>query len=247
MAESMQISKFPEVQNDLKASDHDIIRLSMQVFIEHADYIADLKSCILLNHTRKLFITSDDPAILTNRFHFQRLKDPNFGWPNSGAVLLLPLTPNHMLMCYDALVYSVPDKRNNVVFVSSLADVETLNEFQALYCSQNLYFATWDAREAVRADYRAVAAKRLASRHIAQIFIRTVDANGREYYRLAADEEQTNKGTFLLRTGNVYPSPHRWLSILRFRTNPKTFSNGSAVGHVRKKEWLKSSGRGAFS
>lgn len=218
-------------------TDQDIILLAMRIFHEAREIVGDLKTCILINRTKCDFITSDDPAIVTNRFHMQRLGDGNFGWSNSGVLLFLPLTPQYAFMCYDGLVYTVPNKDRGTVNVADHADAATLNEFQALNCNRNLYFANWDDRVSVLAYYNAVESFRLASRHFIEICVEDVDRR-HGFYRLATEQEQAGRGPFLLRTGNVYPPPRRWPSILRFRQKPRTFSNGTAVGHVRKAEWL---------
>ena len=36
---------------------------------------------------------------------------------------------------------------------------------------------------------------------------------------------------------NYHPRPQRWISKLKWRKPMKTFSNGSAVGHVRRPEF----------
>ncbi|HEX3486258.1 MAG TPA: DUF4238 domain-containing protein [Micropepsaceae bacterium] len=237
---SMSSAIFRERQGDEPVpTDHDIVRFAMRAFSEASEVVADLKTCVLINHTKCGFITSDDPAILTNRLHMQRFGDANFGWSNSGAMLFLPLTPRYAFMCYDGLVYTVLDKVNGTVNVHAVNDVETLNEFQALNCSRNLYFSNWGDRASVLGRYDAVRTRRIASRHFIHVCIRDF-VGGREIYRPATEEEQSRKGHFLLRSGNVYPVPPRWPSILKFRQKPQTFSNGSGVGHVRKQEWLTS-------
>lgn len=71
----------------------DAVLMAMQTFAEEMKVIDDLKVCLLKNTTEFPFITSDDPAILTNRW-FQsdkRHRGSAFGLGSSGALAILPL------------------------------------------------------------------------------------------------------------------------------------------------------------
>jgi hypothetical protein len=53
----------------------------------------DLKVVLFKNKTKRDFVTSDDPAVLTNRWQLQRLKRSSFGTNSAGLVLFMPLGP----------------------------------------------------------------------------------------------------------------------------------------------------------
>ena len=46
------------------------------------DYVKDLKVVIFRNQTSTDFVTCDNPALLTNKFHIQKFKVGNFGISN---------------------------------------------------------------------------------------------------------------------------------------------------------------------
>jgi hypothetical protein len=85
----------------------------MQESTSHAgkflNYVKDLKIVIFRNQTSADFFTCDNPAILTNRFHFQKLRLTSFGLSNSGTILSMPISPRLSAFCYDTGVYSVPN------------------------------------------------------------------------------------------------------------------------------------------
>jgi len=81
---------------------------SMRTYFDRREYIEDLKISIVKNETHPDFVTSDDPSIFTSRFHFQKLRQPNFGIGSSGALFFLPMTPTLLLMCHDGDVYTIP-------------------------------------------------------------------------------------------------------------------------------------------
>jgi hypothetical protein len=52
---------------------HELMIQSLSMCADSRTFLEDLKTRIIENQAREDFILSDDPAILTNRFYFQRL------------------------------------------------------------------------------------------------------------------------------------------------------------------------------
>ena len=65
---------------------------------------------------------------------------------------------------------------------------------------------------------------------------------GARRYRRASDDEASKAQEAVFLTSITHPSPSAWLSKLKFRQPVRTYSNGSAAGHVRKREWLTGGG-----
>lgn len=217
----------------------DAVKIAMGALAESIQYLDDLKTVLVINKTNLDFITSDDPAIRTNRYHLQRLADRSSGVMSSGLIMCLPLTPRLLLMCYDPLVYTVPDKTGLALHVTRRPDIEALNSLQFVNCVANIYFADWENHSQVRNTFLATITHREGPRHQLRIFIQ-VDSNEQgEKYRLATEEEQKGDGPFMLQTSFPTPKPPRWPAFLRFRDPVTTYSNGSAAGEVRKREWLR--------
>lgn len=225
------LSKEPEPSHE------EIVNSTMLVFLKSREYLRDLRQCIVVNKTHMNFITSDDPAVIANRFHTQRLGTTTHGLGSSGTLLVLPLTPCHAFMCYDGGVYSVRNKSGHLVAVRRAGDIEAFNELQALNCCANLYFSEWSNRAAVRDTFLRVADRRV-ERHQLNVLIQTGADERGEHYRLATEKEKEGRGPFLLQSSANFPVPSTWPSLLAYRDPPRTYFNGSLIGHVRKQEWL---------
>jgi len=88
----------------------EILAISMSIFVERHDIIDDLKMVIVRNNTPYEFYASDDPAVLTNRYHIRGDNRTNFGLTNSGAIFVLPLSPDKLFLCCDGFVCTIPGK-----------------------------------------------------------------------------------------------------------------------------------------
>src|SRR5690606_17803131 len=122
---------------ELDVTDKAMIVSSMRQYANSRQYIEDLKVCIVKNNTKIDFITSDDPAILTNRFHIQKLGLNTFGVASSGTLFFLPLSPKHSLLCYDGNVYFAKNKKGYLINISNYRDIISLNEFQYIKAANN--------------------------------------------------------------------------------------------------------------
>jgi len=74
--------------------------------------MSDLKVCLLRNATEIPYITSDDPAVLTNRWQLEdrRTRGRALGLKQAGAIFLLPLSPKIMCIGYDPSIYNIANK-----------------------------------------------------------------------------------------------------------------------------------------
>ena len=129
---------------DVNVPVSEFVQDGMQAFAESFRIIDDLKVCLIRNGTQRQFVTSDDPAILTNRWYLQnpRAKGLSFGLQHSGALLFLPVTPDIICVIYDGDVYSIPND-GGWTATYKITDVEAFNEHQSLGCVSNLFFAKW--------------------------------------------------------------------------------------------------------
>jgi hypothetical protein len=240
--ESMEEAIFrraPDQRPQRKRTDADLMRLSLKIGIELLEYVKDLKVVIFRNETNTDFVTCDNPAILTNRFHFQRLATNQFGVSNSGALIVMPLSPRLTSICYDGAVYSIPNASGTpYVEIKRATDAAAVNELQYLAASKNIYFRRWEDRSSVASEAAKVSQKRTGAIPKSTIFIKDTESPHADSYRTGTPEEEVTARESLVATAFQYPEPSTWPSQLRFRDKPKTFSNGSAAGHMRKPEWL---------
>jgi len=125
---------------DFRLSIRSAVQIAMRTFAENRNIADDLKICLLRNRTSIPFVTSDDPAVLTNRWHLQdkRTRGRSFGLGSSGSLLILPLSPQIMCLGYDGDVYSVPQE-SGWVDVRHDADIQAFNQHQFLNCRANIF------------------------------------------------------------------------------------------------------------
>ena len=234
-------------------TDAEVMRQSMAYAIQWLSYMEDLKVIIFSNATNIDFVTSDNPAVMTNRFQLQKLKSRNFGLKSSGAILSMPLTPRLSALCYDAGVYSVPNASGTpFVEIATEDDVYAVNQLQYLSAGKNIYFSRWDDAQRVGSQLERLSDRRAGAGHITNVYIRDDTARGPNTihhrdpktgkidsrFRKGGPNEEISAKNKIILTSFQYPEPDCWPSKLTFRHKPKTFEIGSAVGHVRKLEWL---------
>jgi hypothetical protein len=221
-------------------SDRNLILVAMRNYTNLRKFIQDLKGVIVVNHSGDDFITSDDPAFFTNRFHIQKIrsKSSNFGLASSGALFFLPLTPRHQFLCYDGGAYVVPEKRGFCVSTGRSADIKALNELQYLKAAENLYFSSWRDRERIQDEFHKASEHRPKSWHEIDVFVHDRLTEGREYYVRATKEERSMATKTIQVMSSRYAEPLHWVSMLHHRSAPRVYCDGSAIGYVRKREWL---------
>jgi hypothetical protein len=220
--------------------DHELVMESLRFCLASTDKLQDLKVRIVENKTDVDFVISDDPAIFLNRYAAQKLGNAPFGIGSSGVTFFMPITPRYGIICYDGLVYTMPDLTTGRALLKDKAAVEALNELQQLKAAENIYFKDWGDREYVRAQFLAQKDNRPKEWSTVTHWICDCqDAEGNDSYRKGTADEAAKPGArFLIKMSHTYPSPLNWFAPLKYRPKPKTFYNGTAVGHVRKKEWL---------
>lgn len=219
-----------------RATLKEAVRQSLAVFADVMGLARDLKVCVVRNGSRVNFITSDDPSVLTNRWHaLSRLTNGRgFGLSNAGAMFLMPLSPKLLCVAYDGDVYSISNV-GGWVEVNNDRDVRAYNEHQYLNCVANVYFAPRDDAQRIESEFSSVASRRLSSRyHLTRAILDYEDGSGAHYKVVTDAELEGYEGRVLLHTAACRPFPSQWPSQIKFRSDRKIYSNGSGTGFVRK-------------
>ncbi|WLA68544.1 DUF4238 domain-containing protein [Bradyrhizobium diazoefficiens] len=217
----------------------DIMSVSMKSCVEAKPLLIDLRVRIVENRTDIDFVTSDDPAIATNKWMSQRMNAEGFGVMTSGYILIMPLTPRLAVLCYDNQIYTVPTLVAGRVILTKSGDAEALNELQYLKSAANIYFSSWDMGEYVRKQFEEARPRRIEDWFVTRYYL-LVDSEKGLFKEVTEEETRVPNSRSIVHSGVRYPVPSRWMSQLKYRDPIKTFSNGTGAGHVRKKEWLKS-------
>lgn len=216
----------PEEQDDVE-----IMHFSLKLALDLKPYTDDLTLVILRNRTGTDFVICDNPALLTNRFHLQKLKQRRFGFTSSGAILSMPMSPRLSMFWYDKSVYSLSNASGTpYIEIDRAEDVEALNELQLLSADQNVYFSRWEEAAFIGAKLEELSAARANAGNETQVFVRDQTIRDKEIYRRGSRDEEKTARESLIATGYNFPEPTTWVSMLKFRDKPKVFSDGSAVG-----------------
>jgi hypothetical protein len=95
------------------------------------------------------------------------------------------------------------------------------------------------AKTVVGTELAALAEIRAGAVTVSKTLVRDYNDQGPgETYRSGSADEEANAKETIVMTSFRQPQPLDWPLILKFRSKPRTFFNGSATGHVRKAEWL---------
>jgi hypothetical protein len=226
-----------------KLSDRDLIRISMAIALSEQKTIDDLVPFIALNKTSMEFVTSDDPAILTNRYSIQKMNDRNFGLVSVGVTFYLPLTPWLLFGCYDSGSYRLSGAKGHVVEVTSEGDVIAFNEAQLIKAGANLYFGSWSAGESIKESMPRAKDQRSERTGGIRIWVPTTSrrgaalVHGATRYREATPEERLSAKEKLIQMQPLFAKPRRWPSCLPIRNAVKKIETQTAIGAVRRSDW----------
>ncbi len=223
--------------HNFRLSIREAVQEAMLAFVEYMDVLDDLKICLLRNRTSIPFITSDDPAVLTNRWHLQdkRTRGLSFGLRSAGNLMLLPLSPKVLCLGCDGDVYSIPHN-NGWVDVRHDADIQALNQHQYLNCRANIFVHDSAHAQEVHEAFSRVALLRPNARHA--IHYAVIDRSEGEYtrYRVIDRSLAGNHQEALIHNQAVHTHPSAWPRQLQWRPKGMVFTNGTGVGYVRRAE-----------
>ncbi len=208
---------------------------AMLHYAEAMRIVDDLKMCIVRNATDLPFVTSDNPAVLTNRLHYQRPTPGKraFGVKTAGALFFLPLTPSSFALFYDGAVYSIAHK-GHFVDVRRLSDVVALNDHQYLNCAANIYFGAWEGRDQVAIAGANAAARRPATPQTRRHAVLDQSDEWGERFNVEPVSDIRDGRKRLVHIVMNKPTPSTWPSFLRFRADASGWSNGTGAGLTRR-------------
>ena len=211
----------------------DAVQMSMRNLVAVWESVRDLKACLVRNRTKVSFVTSDDPAVLTNRWHIQQHPEPllGAGLASAGAILILPLTPEVLFLAYDGDVYAI-DQKAGWAEVTRADDAAAFNQHQYLNCMANIYFADWADRDAVRGAHEVVADRRLKASHEIKYAVLDHVEGGTQVYREISHAESKAHERVLLHSKHLTAKPSSWPRLVRWRIGGVIFSDGGGGGRI---------------
>ena len=225
-------------EKDEIPDDKKLVLSSMRFGLKSRSMLDDLKMRIVENRTKRDFIIADDPAVMLNRYAFERLHGAPFGVASSGLIFSMPLSPRYAVICYDNQVYTLDATIGGRVVLKSESTVDAYNDIQCIEADNNIYFQKWEDGEYVRERFAAVQHKRRPASFV-KTFVPDGETENAEHYRPGTVDEGRAAKRSLIAVQFNFPEPDRWIPGLRYRPKPTTFYNGTGMGHVRKIEWLR--------
>lgn len=230
MALMVELSNLPD-DHELRAtmSDTEVARMNVSHAVEMRRTIVDLRMTLLRNQTLTPFLTCDNPVILTNRLHVQRLGRTNFGLGNAGAILYFPLSPKFALLLYDKDVYSV-DKANRIwTELHRQDDIHALNKMMYLNANENLYFNTKSAFSPEK--FEGLANVRVSSYQNGRIMQKIGEDEAGSFYAEVDDRPETD--SYIIGVSQAHPLVDHWPRFFRFRQAAFAYDNSTAAGLMR--------------
>jgi hypothetical protein len=200
--------------------------------------------CIIKNKTEMPFITSDNPAVLTNKWKLDKKKalDHSFGIGSAGTLALLPLTPKLSFLGYDGDVYNVPNVRG-VVEMRNARDVIALNRHQFLQCVANVYVHDAAHEEALIKHYSEIEVARPKVRQVVHYAQLDSSVGDHKRYVIVPPEERDKTKEAIMHSQVIHPHPGIWPSQIQIRKNGAVYTNGTGIGYVRSSRAFSTSGQ----
>ncbi len=118
-----------------KRYDRTVPQQALEITEELLNNIDDLEFLIIQydNKIHKL-ISSDNPVIFYNPFYYRAI-----GLMNAGLIVLLPISPNKLIVIFDAKMYK-RYKGKKIVRLTNENEVKILNTFQLIVAKDIVYF-----------------------------------------------------------------------------------------------------------
>lgn len=196
------------------------------------DIISDLKCALLINKSKLPLITSDNPAVESNRFILQKYKGlKNWGLSTAGIYLYLPISPKYAFIAYDKCVYKLSGKVGRICDINQ-ADVFILNQLIFLNSDNSIYFHNNEFTDKLVAGLKEVSGLRQDSEFRVNVAVLTENNESKEYQTFVAvtDEEFMNAGEGLLHIESRPPKINKHFSKLRYQYKLRYVDTRSGAG-----------------
>ncbi|MBK9792175.1 MAG: DUF4238 domain-containing protein [Sphingobacteriales bacterium] len=137
-----------------KITNEEAISLSLSVFESSVLACGDLQLKIIINESEVPFITCDNPLTKYNTYlETKKYFRGTNGFGNIGLQMFFPLTPNKLLIAYDASCYKIGSSRKQVIISSNLKDIQQLNILHFLNCNTTVFFNDKISKEIIENLY----------------------------------------------------------------------------------------------
>lgn len=211
------------------------VQVAVKVFADNPNKLSDLSVCLIRNQSRHPFITSDNPAVMTNRWHLgdRRADLISPGLLSAGMVGLLPLTSEILCLLYDGAMHALPHVGGWAI-ADREQDIDAFNLHQVLNCNANLYFERGPDGEYVSGLAARFGPQRLPVRYRIHHAILDDEANGVRTYREVSAEEARAHRAAMVHHESLIPTPSQWPTLLHWRAGGYVYDSGTGQGFARR-------------
>lgn len=215
----------PELLESLVMTHEMALHLALYAFRNSVGSTAHLRTRIILNRTAVPFFTSDDPVVYTNRFHLQKDVLAGAGLRNPGAMLLMPLTPQLLLLSFDPAIYRLEKRLGELGVIDRVSDVAAFNDLQAICGHANLYFRDWNDRALVASIYEKAKPRRRATWFDVETLQET-EAGSNTFVAVAGRWVHHPDRREILHTQRNVPAPAAWPLLLTYTEHARRARRG---------------------
>lgn len=225
----------PDSAFDYSFGIRDAVLVAMRAFADNIEMVDDLKVCLVRNRSAVPFFTSDDPAVMTNRWHLsgRGSRGCAFGMGSAGTLAILPLTPELLCLGYDGGVYSVAH-RAHWIDIRDDDDARAFNVHQVMNCYANLYVREVGHEQIVRdAHTEAAGLRRGGKFQINYAVLEHGDADSKRY--VVVDPQEAGEHTeAIIHLEEIHIDPRIWPRVVRRRNRGNVYTDGSGQGYIRR-------------
>ena len=189
----------------------------------------DLKVTIIRNRAGRDFVTSDDPAVTTNRWLLQRRSIRTFGSNAAGLVMFIPLGPRFLALIYDPAVYSVGATSPGWVNLDRDSDVQAFNVHQYMRAVSAIYFAREEDASIIAAEFKAAREYRPALWDRFSVAKKAEEGATHTRYDVGTPDEIAGEDAIIFHLAREWPTPPSWPSILKYRQGAHGFTKGRVI------------------
>jgi len=233
--EQMQaLSKDLELPPEYGLKIKEAVQLRMKIFAENTRCVNDLKVCLLKNKSNKTFITSDNPAVMTNQWHLSKPKSSvmGFGLQSAGVIAILPLSPYVCMLAYDSDIHKIESK-NGWFKVKKDRDVEAINQFQFLECDKNIYFSSSECKDSMMSSLQKFSSARPPCKYEFNYAYLESQTETHKIYKASPLQEAKSHETMFVHSKRVSPKPLFWPSFIKKKALARVYTNDTGAGYVR--------------
>lgn len=221
--------------SSFKLKIRDAVIMAMHTFAQEMHLIDDTRVCLVRNKSRLPFITSDDPAILTNRWFMtdRRHLGHTFGLRSAGALMVMPVSPKLAFIAYDQNVYAI-SKKSGITSTKNMSDVRSVNQLQLLNCRANVFPGPNYDSTALLREFKSHKGRRLPTGHVLHYSVFDKVEGQHKRYRMVDSPEEVDHQEALVHMQTLHPKPNSWPLFLKWRSKGFGYSNNTGIGCIRR-------------